>query len=199
MKTTIATLRASSEASWAGCVDTAGIADFGESWDQSRADAAASAADAASEAWDRAEDALDRGDRTAALEALEEARALAAEWGEDSDERSAIELVSAEDEDEAETCESCGRPVCPVCHACEACGPTCDHDEAPWREDEEEDDDEGMVTVEYMPAHLRASHRAAGDWGVYPLNGAERVRMSLEDAEEAVAADEDGYDHIVRS
>jgi hypothetical protein len=30
------------------------------------------------------------------------------------------------------------------------------------------------VRVEYMPEHLRASHRAAGNSGAYPQNGATR-------------------------
>lgn len=32
------------------------------------------------------------------------------------------------------------------------------------------------VVVEYMPEHLRASHEAAGNRGVYPHNGAARIR-----------------------
>ena len=33
------------------------------------------------------------------------------------------------------------------------------------------------VVVEFMPEHLRASHEAAGgNFGVYPHNGAERIR-----------------------
>lgn len=54
-----------------------------------------------------------------------------------------------------------------------------------------------LVLVETMPDHLRDSHRAAGNWGVYPHNGAERVLMSREDAEAATADDE--YDHVVRA
>lgn len=54
------------------------------------------------------------------------------------------------------------------------------------------------VTIETMPDHLRSSHRAAGNWGSYPANGANRREVSLDEAEEIVAADEDGYDHIVR-
>jgi hypothetical protein len=54
-----------------------------------------------------------------------------------------------------------------------------------------------MVTIETMPDWCRASHRAAGNWGRYPLNGAERRKVSRDEAEEIVAADEDGYDHIV--
>ena len=53
------------------------------------------------------------------------------------------------------------------------------------------------VIVETMPEHLRSSHRAAGNWGVYPLNGAERTRVSSDEADEIVEADEDGYAHIV--
>jgi len=54
------------------------------------------------------------------------------------------------------------------------------------------------VIVETMPAHLRSSHRAAGNWGQYPHNGAERKIMSRYEAGELVAADGDEYDHIVR-
>lgn len=41
------------------------------------------------------------------------------------------------------------------------------------------------VTIETMPDHLRASHRA------------ERRQVSPEEAEEIIEADEDGYAHIV--
>lgn len=53
------------------------------------------------------------------------------------------------------------------------------------------------VWVETMPDHLRASHRAAGNWGVYPHNGAERRLVEADDAEEIVEADPDGYARIV--
>lgn len=36
----------------------------------------------------------------------------------------------------------------------------------------------GMVTVEWMPEHLRASHEAAGNSGRYPANGARRIAVS---------------------
>ena len=36
---------------------------------------------------------------------------------------------------------------------------------------------EQTVVVEWMPEHLRASHEAAGNGGVYPHNGAERLRV----------------------
>jgi hypothetical protein len=36
-----------------------------------------------------------------------------------------------------------------------------------------------MVTVEWMPVHLRASHKAAGNSGCYPANGAQRIAVSL--------------------
>lgn len=39
------------------------------------------------------------------------------------------------------------------------------------------------VIVEYMPEYLRASHRAAGNIGVYPANGAERIRVEASCAE----------------
>ena len=54
------------------------------------------------------------------------------------------------------------------------------------------------VVVEHMPAAWRESHRAARNWGQYPANGAVRVLMTREDAEELVEADSDGYDHILR-
>jgi hypothetical protein len=53
------------------------------------------------------------------------------------------------------------------------------------------------VTLEYMPMQHRGSHRAAGNWGVYPHNGAVREEMSRENAELMAATDGDGYDHIV--
>lgn len=59
--------------------------------------------------------------------------------------------------------------------------------------------DAEYVLVETMPDHLCDSHRAAGNWGRYPANGAERSVMTRHEAEEVVADDEDGYAHIVRS
>lgn len=47
--------------------------------------------------------------------------------------------------------------------------------------------------IETMPDHLRGSHRAAGNWGVYPANGAER---RIVDESELPEGDE--YDHVVR-
>lgn len=57
---------------------------------------------------------------------------------------------------------------------------------------------EKLVLMERMPDHHRASHRAAGHWGRYPHNGAERVVVSAEWAEQDVAEDSDGYNHVVR-
>ena len=63
------------------------------------------------------------------------------------------------------------------------------------------------VLVERMPEHLRDSHRAAGNWGSYPANGAERVIVERADTEKWVYDAEadahsnieaDEYDHIVR-
>lgn len=51
------------------------------------------------------------------------------------------------------------------------------------------------VLVERMPEHLRASHRAAGNWGVYPHNGAERVLVHRDCAPEA---EDDEYDRVIR-
>lgn len=53
------------------------------------------------------------------------------------------------------------------------------------------------VVIETMPDFLRQRHREARNWGVYPHNGAERSVVSAEEAEDIVAADEDGYDHVV--
>lgn len=54
----------------------------------------------------------------------------------------------------------------------------------------------GMVTVEYMPRHLRASHEAAGNSGRWPHNGAARLDMAPECAERVVES-EDGWASIV--
>lgn len=54
-----------------------------------------------------------------------------------------------------------------------------------------------LVTIEEMPEYLRSSHRAAGNWGDYPLNGSIRRKVSRREANDIVEADEDGYDHIV--
>lgn len=55
-----------------------------------------------------------------------------------------------------------------------------------------------LVVVERMPDCWRGSHRAAGNWGVYPANGSERGVVTRAEAEGIVAADADGYDHVVR-
>jgi len=47
-----------------------------------------------------------------------------------------------------------------------------------------------MCTVEFMLAHLRASHEAAGNRGVYPRNGAVRIRVSAQCVERML--DDDG-------
>lgn len=54
-----------------------------------------------------------------------------------------------------------------------------------------------IVTIEEMPDCWRDTHREARNWGQYPLNGAERREVTREEAEEIIAADEDGYAHIV--
>ena len=59
------------------------------------------------------------------------------------------------------------------------------------------DAESDAVIVETMPDHLRSSHRAARNWGVYPVNGAERRVVSREEADQIVADDADEYDHIV--
>lgn len=53
-----------------------------------------------------------------------------------------------------------------------------------------------IALVETMPECHRASHRAANNWGRYPVNGAARAWMP----EGAVQIDDtDGYDHVVRT
>jgi hypothetical protein len=45
------------------------------------------------------------------------------------------------------------------------------------------------VVVEWMPAHLRGSHAAAGGRGIYPANGAVRARVTPECATRMVEYD----------
>lgn len=47
------------------------------------------------------------------------------------------------------------------------------------------------VIVEVMPEHLRASHEAAGNRGVYPHNGAVRLRVEQSCADRMVEHDGD--------
>lgn len=58
-----------------------------------------------------------------------------------------------------------------MCWECEEAG--CEGDGECQREDAYECD-EDAVAVEVMPRHLRESHRAAGNSGVYPHSGARR-------------------------
>lgn len=55
----------------------------------------------------------------------------------------------------------------------------------------------GMVAIEIMPEYLRDRHRAAGNWGRYPLNGAERMLVTEEEAAELIEDDDDEYNHLV--
>lgn len=48
--------------------------------------------------------------------------------------------------------------------------------------------------IETMPDYLRASHRAARNWGTYPANGAERSIVDEGDLPDG----SDEYDHVVR-
>jgi hypothetical protein len=54
-----------------------------------------------------------------------------------------------------------------------------------------------LVLIETMPAHLRASHRAARNFGVYPHNGAVRGWVSRDEASSIVDSDPDGYDRVI--
>lgn len=91
--TTLRSLRNSTAASWRIAVNTAGIADCGERYDARREQAAAEARDSALANWDAGIAAVARGDWHAAIDELEQARELAAEWGDDSPEIKALELL----------------------------------------------------------------------------------------------------------
>lgn len=54
------------------------------------------------------------------------------------------------------------------------------------------------VVVETMPDHHRSSHRAAGNWGVYPRNGAERTIVDENEAQYIIEEDPDEYARVVR-
>jgi hypothetical protein len=54
-----------------------------------------------------------------------------------------------------------------------------------------------LVVVETMPDHFRESHRAAGNWGVYPGNGACRTSVTPDEADKIIEADPDGYARVV--
>lgn len=44
----------------------------------------------------------------------------------------------------------------------------------------------GLGLYEVMPAHLVASHEAAGNWGCYPCNGAMRLLLPCDDVSDAI-------------
>lgn len=48
-----------------------------------------------------------------------------------------------------------------------------------------------LVLVEYMPVHLRATHKAAGNAGFFPYNGSERFLMEENDAKLLVESEPD--------
>jgi hypothetical protein len=47
------------------------------------------------------------------------------------------------------------------------------------------------VIVEYMPECWRASHTAAGGDGIYPVNGAQRIRVERSCADRMIELDGD--------
>lgn len=55
-----------------------------------------------------------------------------------------------------------------------------------------------FVVLETMPDYLRAQHRAANNFGIYPHNGSVRVVVPREFALQVIAEDDDKYAHIVR-
>jgi hypothetical protein len=60
------------------------------------------------------------------------------------------------------------------------------------------DDKAPYVVLETMPDYLLELHRKAGNFGVYPHNGAEREVVTRWWAEQVVAGDPDQYARIVR-
>ena len=88
--TNISSFRATTEQGWDMAVDTAEI---GHDDGTARKATAEADRESALEAWDRAETAIETGNIAAALEALEEARSLAASWGDDAPEREAAQAV----------------------------------------------------------------------------------------------------------
>jgi hypothetical protein len=54
-----------------------------------------------------------------------------------------------------------------------------------------------IVIVEHMPEYLVASHIAANNWGVYPMNGAYRDSVHRYEAEEIIKSDKNKYAYIV--
>lgn len=91
MATTIEQLRAQTENCWDMAVDTAEA----NGPDADRLARAESDREAAMGLWTAAIEALARGDRSAAREALEGAKGLASEWGDDQYERRALETINA--------------------------------------------------------------------------------------------------------
>lgn len=89
---TLADLREHSERAWETCVDTC-YSDPRGTIDGPRQAKCRLAAESAMDAWDRAIAAAGEQDYDTARAALREARTLAAEWGDDSDEREALELL----------------------------------------------------------------------------------------------------------
>lgn len=81
-------LREASRAGWVECVET-----YHDNADRQAAARAAKAY--AMEAWGRALGALHEGQFDRATMAMDEARALGAEWGEDADEREALAMLDA--------------------------------------------------------------------------------------------------------
>lgn len=90
---TLRQLRNSSESLWNTAVATAGIVGCGERYDARREREAAGARDSALADWNAAIAAAEAGDYAAALDDLEGACSLALEWGDDSAELKAIELL----------------------------------------------------------------------------------------------------------
>lgn len=57
----------------------------------------------------------------------------------------------------------------------------------------------GIVVVEWMPEHLRASHEAAGNHGECPVNGAVRVAVERSCAETMLAEDGPEWANVINA
>ncbi len=97
-------------------------------------------------------------DLDACAEALEAASSLESDWGDDPAAKELRRQLIDENSAQCECAEAVGLDT-----QCEWSGPL-----------------SSTVVIEWMPRHLRASHEAAANCGVYPSNGAVRLRVHHE-------------------
>ena len=88
-------------------------------------------------------------------------------------------VAAAEPASVAAALKAAGRHPLAKCESGQATGERCAF----------EDDADLLTEIEYMPEHLRASHEAAGNRGVYPANGALRLHV-CQDCQEALVDDD---------